>query len=176
MCNYRPQTKLREGYVFTGVCDSVNKGGMCGCGGHAWLPGVCVVVGGCTWLWGACMVAGGVCIVAGGGGMHRTRRDTVNKRAVRSYWNAFLCNLNVFLFPNLWTEIDIFSVKYANMNEKSFRACPWVVQYMYCSNQGAYRNGTSVKFAHLGGGISWKENVTLYLRKAQLDPSFILIL
>ena len=23
---YRPQTKLREGYVFTGVCDSVNGG------------------------------------------------------------------------------------------------------------------------------------------------------
>ena len=25
--HYRPQTKLREGYVFTGVCDSVNRGG-----------------------------------------------------------------------------------------------------------------------------------------------------
>ena len=25
---YRPQTKLREGYVFTGVCDSVHKGGV----------------------------------------------------------------------------------------------------------------------------------------------------
>ena len=24
---YRPQTKLREGYVFTGVCDSVHRGG-----------------------------------------------------------------------------------------------------------------------------------------------------
>ena len=24
---YRPQTKLREGYVFTGVCDSVHEGG-----------------------------------------------------------------------------------------------------------------------------------------------------
>ena len=24
---YRPQTKLREGYVFTGVCHSVNRGG-----------------------------------------------------------------------------------------------------------------------------------------------------
>ena len=23
--DYRPQTKLREGYVFTGVCDSVNR-------------------------------------------------------------------------------------------------------------------------------------------------------
>ena len=27
--NYRPQTKLREGYVFTGVCHSVNRGGLC---------------------------------------------------------------------------------------------------------------------------------------------------
>ena len=30
MCStsfYRPQTKLREGYVFTRVCDSVNRGG-----------------------------------------------------------------------------------------------------------------------------------------------------
>ena len=27
---YRPQTKLREGYVFTGVCDSVNGGGGLG--------------------------------------------------------------------------------------------------------------------------------------------------
>ena len=26
LTNYRPQTKLREGYVFTGVCDSVNGG------------------------------------------------------------------------------------------------------------------------------------------------------
>ena len=25
--NYRPQTKLREGYVFTGVCHSVKMGG-----------------------------------------------------------------------------------------------------------------------------------------------------
>ena len=26
MCYYRPQTKLREGYVFTAVCDSVHRG------------------------------------------------------------------------------------------------------------------------------------------------------
>ena len=25
--SYRPQTKLREGYVFTGICDSVHRGG-----------------------------------------------------------------------------------------------------------------------------------------------------
>ena len=47
---------LREGYVFTGVCDSVNRGG------HAWL-----LQGGHVWLllggW-ACMVARGACVVA----------------------------------------------------------------------------------------------------------------
>ena len=26
MCYYRPQTKLGQGYVFTGICDSVNGG------------------------------------------------------------------------------------------------------------------------------------------------------
>ena len=65
---------------------------MCGCGGHAWLPGVYVVVGGCTWLWGACMVAGGVCIVAGGGAC--IGHDEIRSISGRyeSYWNAFLCN------------------------------------------------------------------------------------
>ena len=33
---YRPQTKLREGNVFTGVCDSVHGGG-------AWSQGGCLV-------------------------------------------------------------------------------------------------------------------------------------
>ena len=49
----------------------VAGGGMCGCGGHVWLWGACVVVGVCmvaggvhccgehAWLWGACVVAGG---------------------------------------------------------------------------------------------------------------------
>ena len=70
--------KLREGYVFTGVCDSVHGGrgrawlpGVHGCwgacvvaGGHVWLQGACMVARGHAWLWGACAVAGGVC---GGG-------------------------------------------------------------------------------------------------------------
>ena len=44
---------LREGYVFTGVCDSVNGGG------RAWFypGGVCVVL------------SGGACVVLSGGGM-----------------------------------------------------------------------------------------------------------
>ena len=96
---YRTLTKLREGYVFTGVCDSVHRGGACmvarGCvvaGGHVWLLGGvcgcwgCVIAGG-VWLhggmhgcwggawWGACMVWGGMCgcwgaCVVAGGAMH----------------------------------------------------------------------------------------------------------
>ena len=82
---YRPQTKLREGYVFTGVCDSVHSGGMRGCWGGGWLRRAWLLLGGHAWLllrgcaWlllGACMVApggmhgcslGGACMVAPGG-------------------------------------------------------------------------------------------------------------
>ena len=76
-----PATKLGQGYVFTGVCDSVHRGacmvagggvgGMHGCQGHAWLLGVhgcqgaCIVAGGMCGSWGTCMVAGG--------GMHGCR-------------------------------------------------------------------------------------------------------
>ena len=43
--NYRPQTKLRKGYIFTPVCHSVpiGRGGMRG-RGHVW--------------WGTCMAEG----------------------------------------------------------------------------------------------------------------------
>ena len=83
-----PANELCEGYVFTGVCDSVNRGrgvrgcspgvgwGLCGCslGGHAWL--LMGGVRGCSW--GVRMVAqgghawllDGACMVAHGGGMH----------------------------------------------------------------------------------------------------------
>ena len=37
---YRPLTKFREGYVFTGVCDSVHRGG------GAWSRGAGLVPGG----------------------------------------------------------------------------------------------------------------------------------
>ena len=39
-CYYRPQTKLREGNVFTGVCDSVHRGGRCLVPGGVWSRGV----------------------------------------------------------------------------------------------------------------------------------------
>ena len=72
---YRPLTKLREGYVFTGVCDSVHRGAcMRGC------RGACMVAGGCVWLLpggrGMHGCSGG-CVVAPGGmrgcswGVHR---------------------------------------------------------------------------------------------------------
>ena len=71
-----PATKLGQGNVFTGICDSVHgghvwlPGGVCGCwgacvvaGGHAWLPGAFMVAGGVHGCQGACMVVG-VCMVA----------------------------------------------------------------------------------------------------------------
>ena len=70
-----PATKLGQGYIFTGVCDSVNRGGMRGCcwgvalGGMVALEGVCMVAqGGHAWLlWEGCMAAlGGVHGCSGG--------------------------------------------------------------------------------------------------------------
>ena len=55
-----PANEVCEGYVFTGVCDSVNRGG------RAWLltGGACMVAHG----GGTCVVAhGGACVVAHGG-------------------------------------------------------------------------------------------------------------
>ena len=111
--------KLGQGYIFTGICDSVH-GGMCSCRGVHSCQGTCVVAGGCAWLpggmhdcWGhawlpggmhgcqgACMVAGeGVCGCQGGmhgghGGMHRIQRDTVNEWAVRILLECILVKIN----------------------------------------------------------------------------------
>ena len=55
-----PANEVCEGYVFTGVCHSVHRGGMHGCPGG---------MHGCSWG-GACVVSfGGACMVALGG-MH----------------------------------------------------------------------------------------------------------
>ena len=79
---YRPQTKFGQGNIFTPVCHSVHRGGVCGCsGGHAWLlrggvhgcsGGVCMVApGGHAWLLqGACVVAPGGMRGFIWGGMH----------------------------------------------------------------------------------------------------------
>ena len=67
-----PANVVCEGYVFTPVCDSVNRG-VCvvAPGGHVWLlheGGVRDCLGGmrgCSG--GACVVARGACMVAPGG-------------------------------------------------------------------------------------------------------------
>ena len=67
--NEQPVRILLECILVTPVCHSVHGGGdMRGCGGHAWLRGVCVVAG------GKCGCGGGMCGI---------RRDTVDERAVR---------------------------------------------------------------------------------------------
>ena len=88
-----PANVVCEGYIFTGVCDSVNRGGMRGfirghawfylggirgfihgghawfyLGGHAWfyLGGVCGFIwGACVVLFGGCawFYSGGACVV-----------------------------------------------------------------------------------------------------------------
>ena len=55
-----PANVVCEGYVFTHVCDSVNRGGMLGC----W--GACMVAGEYAWLLGGVHVCQGACVVAGG--------------------------------------------------------------------------------------------------------------
>ena len=81
---YRPQTKLREGYVFTPVCQSFcSRGGgdVRDRGGWGMCGGACVAEGECV-VWGACM------------------QDTRSlKRAVRILLECIL----VFLtFPSKW--------------------------------------------------------------------------
>ena len=66
-----PATKLRQGYIFTGICDSVHRGGGMRGGGNAWLGGV----HGCS---GACVT----CMPPHPGQILRLRH-TVNERAVR---------------------------------------------------------------------------------------------
>ena len=81
-----PANVVCEGYIFTGICDSVNRGGgMCGFirgGMRGFIRGACMVLfGGCAWfhsggmrgfiqggmhgfIWGVCMVLFGlVCMV-----------------------------------------------------------------------------------------------------------------
>ena len=55
-----PATKLRQGYVFTGVCDSVHgggagvAGGMCGRGVYVAVGGGHAEQWGCAWQGGMC--------------------------------------------------------------------------------------------------------------------------
>ena len=109
--NYRTQTKLREGNVFTGVCDSVHRGGAGGAWSQGAAPGgeCLVLVGVCSgrriaWSWGClvrggawsrgmCLVLGGVCsrVVPGG-----DPPESYCCGRYASYWNAFLL-FHIFL-------------------------------------------------------------------------------
>ena len=76
------KNSVHRGVCMVGGC--MVAGGVCGCGGHAWLwgacmaagvvhgcEGACMVVGGMCGCRGACVVAGGACMVVGG--VHRIR-------------------------------------------------------------------------------------------------------
>ena len=57
---FRPQTKLRKGYVFTPVCHSVHRGGSCVAVGAWQVRSVHGGGGGHTWH-RVCMAGGGSC-------------------------------------------------------------------------------------------------------------------
>ena len=88
-----PATKLVQGNIFTGVCDSVNSVEMCFLGGGCFIPG------------GASSQAG----VCSQGGPGRDPRDGYCCGRYASYWDAFLSYMflrkirlnNTSLFPPL---------------------------------------------------------------------------
>ena len=104
---YRPQTKLREGNVFTGVCDSVHRGVVPAPGGGGSAPGGCLLGGECLvpggsapagcllqgvpalggLLLGGCLLPGGTC---SGGCLVETLPEGYCCGRYASYWNAFL--------------------------------------------------------------------------------------
>ena len=78
--------------------------GGCMVGGCAWLSGgvhsswgACMVAGGHAWLPGACMVARV--------GMHRIRQDTVNEQAVHILLECILGYL-LLPVPDPWSSVD----------------------------------------------------------------------
>ena len=119
---YRPQTKLREGNVFTGVCDSV-RGGVClpvprgvsAPGGGPGPRGVCSCgEGGCLLWEGVCswggLLPGGLVregVSAPWGGAWWRPPDGHCCGRYTSYWNAFLffhvdpCKVSCFSHPIL---------------------------------------------------------------------------
>ena len=94
-----PANVVCEGYIFTGVCDSVKRGGawlLRGGGRRAWLlPGGAYVVawagGGHAWF----LPGGGHAWFFPGGGVRRIRRDTVNERAVRILLECILVDTRI---------------------------------------------------------------------------------
>ena len=86
---YRPQTKLRKGNVFTGVCDSVHGGGVSAPGG-AWSGGVPGLGGVCSRGCLGVMPGPGGSAPGGGGCLVETPSDGYCCGWYASYRNAFL--------------------------------------------------------------------------------------
>ena len=101
----RPATKLGQGYIFIGVCHSVNRG--------VWSQGECLLPGGVSaprglsgprgvWSQGVSgprglalggLLPGGVSAPGGGGCLMDTPWDGHCNGQYASYWNAFLFGL-----------------------------------------------------------------------------------
>ena len=95
--HYRPQTKLREGNVFTPVCDSVpGEGGTCGEGDMWWVKRGCMVKGHALWRGVHGERGGGVC-----------NRDGHWSRRYAPYWNAFLFRE---VFFSCWSQFHPFCI------------------------------------------------------------------
>ena len=92
-----PATKLGQGYIFTGMCDSVHGGGAWSGRvpglGVAWFRGGVPGPGGMPGL-GECLILGGG--AWSGGAWWRPPQDGYCCGLYASYWNAFL--LNTFYF------------------------------------------------------------------------------
>ena len=136
-----PATKLGQGYIFTGVCHSVNRGGP-GPGEVSALG--CLVPGGLVlggvWSWGVVSALGGVCSREGvwspgwlvpGGSAPRgvclvdTPWDGRCCGRYASYWNAFLLVLELLTYHRfsskpfgLFLDIKIFFCKFKNRSSQ----------------------------------------------------------
>ena len=93
-----PATKLGQGYVFTGVCDSVHRG-ACVVRECAWQGGVCVVRGAC--VVGDICGRGGMCDMHPPGRYYGYGIRSMSGRYA-SYWYAVLL---LFIFiANFFTK------------------------------------------------------------------------
>ena len=86
---------LGQGYIFTAVCDSVNRGVP--------PPGGCLLLGGSASSWGGASSRGSA---SSRGGCWRPPRDGYCCGRYASYWNAFLFYLSLYQFRYrvVWTH------------------------------------------------------------------------
>ena len=84
-----PATKLRQGNVFTPVCDSVHRGRGGALSGRGYLSRVSLS------RWNGVSVQGGLCLMRGVVSVRETHwRCTVTCGRYASWWNTFLSYLN----------------------------------------------------------------------------------